>query len=139
MRWAWTPRRSDPAVRTRRPMSPVAAWPHRPTSSATRSRGGLAACAGLFVTGTDTGVGKTVLSAALLAAMRAPRGSRCARTSRSSPAWTSPAENGRADHELLAALAGMSTRGGRAAALRAGRLAAPRRASSPASASTPPR
>ena len=51
---------------------------HRLTSSASStafarpsSRRPVQAMRGLFVTGTDTGVGKTVLSAALLAAMAA--------------------------------------------------------------------
>lgn len=66
---------------------------------------------GLFVTGTDTGVGKTVLSAALLAAMAATG----ERVSAHKPAVTGlddPAANGThphwpADHELLGAAAGM--------------------------------
>jgi dethiobiotin synthetase len=66
---------------------------------------------GLFVTGTDTGVGKTVLSAALLAAIAAEGGS----VSAHKPAVTGldePGEGGTngvwpPDHELLAAAAGM--------------------------------
>jgi dethiobiotin synthetase len=66
---------------------------------------------GLFVTGTDTGVGKTVLSAALLAAIAAEGGS----VSAHKPAITGldePGERGTKgvwppDHELLAAAAGM--------------------------------
>lgn len=66
---------------------------------------------GLFVTGTDTGVGKTVLSAALLAAIAAEGGS----VSAHKPAVTGldePGEGGTKgawppDHELLAAAAGM--------------------------------
>ena len=66
---------------------------------------------GLFVTGTDTGVGKTVLSAALLAAIAAEGGS----VSAHKPAVTGLDEPGEAgtkgvwppDHELLAAAAGM--------------------------------
>ena len=66
---------------------------------------------GLFVTGTDTGVGKTVLSAALLAAIAAEGG--C--VSAHKPAVTGLDEPGEAgtkgvwppDHELLAAAAGM--------------------------------
>lgn len=66
---------------------------------------------GLFVTGTDTGVGKTVLSAALLAAIAAEGGS----VSAHKPAVTGldePGERGTSgvwppDHELLAAAAGM--------------------------------
>jgi dethiobiotin synthetase len=66
---------------------------------------------GLFVTGTDTGVGKTVLSAALVAAIAAEGNSVCAHK----PAVTGldePGENGTQglwppDHELLAAAAGM--------------------------------
>ncbi len=67
---------------------------------------------GLFVTGTDTGVGKTVLSAALLAAMTAAG----ERVSAHKPAVTgldeltmdASAVHWPADHELLAAAAGMS-------------------------------
>jgi dethiobiotin synthetase len=66
---------------------------------------------GLFVTGTDTGVGKTVLSAALLAAMSADG----EHVSAHKPAVTGLDEPGAdgapphwpADHELLAAAAGM--------------------------------
>jgi dethiobiotin synthetase len=66
---------------------------------------------GLFVTGTDTGVGKTVLSAALLAAIAAEG----ALVSAHKPAVTGLDEPGEAgtkgvwppDHELLAAAAGM--------------------------------
>jgi dethiobiotin synthetase len=68
---------------------------------------------GLFVTGTDTGVGKTVLSAALLAAMTAAG----ERVSAHKPAVTGldeheqaddgPAQSWPADHELLAAAARM--------------------------------
>jgi len=67
---------------------------------------------GLFVTGTDTGVGKTVLSAALLAAMAAEGESVRAHK----PVVTGLAEQRDgdadgvwpADHELLAAAAGMA-------------------------------
>jgi dethiobiotin synthetase len=66
---------------------------------------------GLFVTGTDTGVGKTVLSAALLAAIAAEGQP----VSAHKPAVTGIDEPGEAgtdglwppDHELLAAAAGM--------------------------------
>jgi dethiobiotin synthetase len=67
---------------------------------------------GLFVTGTDTGVGKTVLSAALLAAMTAAG----ERVSAHKPAVTGldeheqadgSAKSWPADHELLGAAAGM--------------------------------
>jgi dethiobiotin synthetase len=66
---------------------------------------------GLFVTGTDTGVGKTVLSAALLAAMAAAG----ERVSAHKPAVTGldeqrekgSAESWPADHELLGAAARM--------------------------------
>ena len=66
---------------------------------------------GLFVTGTDTGVGKTILSAALLAALRSEGRpvqaykpvvtglDRCRRNRRPGQ-WP-------ADHELLASAAGM--------------------------------
>jgi dethiobiotin synthetase len=61
---------------------------------------------GLFVTGTDTGAGKSVLSAVLLAAMRAAGESVRAHK----PAVTGldePIEGWPADHELLALAAGM--------------------------------
>jgi 8-amino-7-oxononanoate synthase len=50
----------------------------------TRAGGGSRACAmkGLIVTGTDTGIGKTVLAAGLTAALKARTGSRCR------PGWT---------------------------------------------------
>ena len=71
-----------------------------------RARGVAAACRGLFVTGTGTGVGKTVVAAAILAALRA-RGERVVAfkpvvsgtDDRSDPDWP-------ADDELLAAAAG---------------------------------
>jgi dethiobiotin synthetase len=63
---------------------------------------------GLFVTGTGTGVGKTVLSAALLAAMSAAG----VRVRAHKPVVTGldePADSGwPADHELLASVAGMT-------------------------------
>lgn len=63
---------------------------------------------GLFVTGTDTGVGKTVLSAALLAAMSAAgesvRAHKPAVTGLDEP----PNGDWPPDHELLAAAAGMT-------------------------------
>jgi dethiobiotin synthetase len=63
---------------------------------------------GLFVTGTGTGVGKTVLSAALLAAMAAAG----VRVRAHKPVVTGldePAESGwPPDHELLAGVAGMA-------------------------------
>jgi len=69
---------------------------------------------GLFVTGTDTGVGKTVLSAALLAAVRADgepvMAHKPAVTGLDEPpldAW-SPGEPWPPDHELLGAAAGMA-------------------------------
>jgi dethiobiotin synthetase len=62
---------------------------------------------GLFVTGTDTGVGKTVLSAALLAAINAD-----GETVRAyKPAVTGldePSQDWPADHELLGAAAGIA-------------------------------
>jgi dethiobiotin synthetase len=62
---------------------------------------------GLFVTATDTGVGKTVLSAALLAAMAAAG----ERVSAHKPVVTGldePADVWPFDHELLASVAGMT-------------------------------
>jgi dethiobiotin synthetase len=62
---------------------------------------------GLFVTGTDTGAGKTILSAALLAAMTAAgervRAHKPAVTGLDEPAGAWPP-----DHELLASAAGMT-------------------------------
>ncbi len=65
---------------------------------------------GLFVTGTDTGVGKTVLSAALLAAMAA-EGEAIRAHKPAVTGLTEPPAAGAgwpADHELLAAAAGMA-------------------------------
>jgi dethiobiotin synthetase len=62
---------------------------------------------GLFVTGTDTGVGKTIVSAALVAAMA----SEGERVSAYKPAVTGTGEEPGAwpqDHELLAQMAGMT-------------------------------
>lgn len=65
---------------------------------------------GLFVTGTDTGVGKSVVAAAICAALAA-RGERVAAFK---PAVTGlddePPEGWRADHELLAAATGQFAR-----------------------------
>jgi dethiobiotin synthetase len=78
---------------------------------------------GLLVTGTDTGVGKTVLSAALLVAMAAAGEGVLAHK----PAVTGldePSDSGwPPDHELLAQLAGM--RAEQVAPLRYGRPASP--------------
>lgn len=67
---------------------------------------------GLFVTGTDTGVGKTVLSAALLAAMVAagerPRAFKPVVTGLEEPTIGDRGEAWPADHELLALAAGTS-------------------------------
>jgi len=67
---------------------------------------------GLFVTATDTGVGKTVLSAALLAAMAAAgeraRAFKPAVTGLDEPAGAGAPGLWPADHELLATAAGMS-------------------------------
>jgi dethiobiotin synthetase len=80
---------------------------------------------GLFVTGTDTGVGKTVLSAALLAAMSAedepvraykPAVTGLAEPSADGAGWLP-------DHELLAAAAGMAAE--EVAPLRYGPAASP--------------
>jgi dethiobiotin synthetase len=67
--------------------------------------------AGLFVTGTDTGVGKTVLSAALLAAMRAAGEKVIAHKPAVSGLGEPPEGEGPpwpADHELLGAAAAMA-------------------------------
>ncbi len=62
---------------------------------------------GLFVTGTDTGVGKTVVAAAVAAALRA-RGERVAAFKPVLTGLDEPPEPGwPRDHELLAAAAGM--------------------------------
>jgi dethiobiotin synthetase len=61
---------------------------------------------GLFVTGTDTGAGKTIVSAALLAAM-ARAGERVAAHKPVVTGLDEPGESWPADHELLAAAAGM--------------------------------
>ena len=57
---------------------------------------------GLFVTGTDTGVGKTVLTAAVVAALRA----KSVRVTALKPIITGLDETGPADHEVLAQAAG---------------------------------
>ena len=57
---------------------------------------------GVFVTGTDTGVGKTVVAAAVCAALRA-RGERVAAWK---PVVTGTEEAGEPDHELLARASG---------------------------------
>jgi dethiobiotin synthetase len=63
---------------------------------------------GLFVTGTDTGVGKTVVAGAIVAALRA-RGERVAAYKPVVTGLDEPAEPGwPRDHELLAAAAGAS-------------------------------
>jgi dethiobiotin synthetase len=63
---------------------------------------------GLFVTGTDTGVGKTVVAGAVVAALRA-RGERVAAYKPVVTGLDEPAEPGwPRDHELLAAAAGAS-------------------------------
>ena len=61
---------------------------------------------GLFVTGTDTGAGKTVVSAALLAAM-AHAGERVVAHKPVVTGLDEPAGSWPADHQLLAAAAGM--------------------------------
>jgi dethiobiotin synthetase len=67
---------------------------------------------GLFVTATDTGVGKTVLSAALLAAMAAAgepvRAFKPVVTGLEDPQEVAARGDWPADHELLAAMAGMA-------------------------------
>jgi len=68
---------------------------------------------GLFVTATDTGVGKTVLAGALLAAMSAAgepvAAHKPAVTGLDEPAGAGAAASWPADHELLGAAAGMAT------------------------------
>ena len=75
----------------------------RSTSSARPRRRAPAALAlrGCFVTGTDTGVGKTVLAAALVAALRA-EASTCARQARGHGPRRARVRLGPLDHELLA-------------------------------------
>ncbi len=65
---------------------------------------------GLFVTGTDTAVGKTILSATLLAAMRAAGKRVGAHKPVLTGADTSPSGPWPADDELLALAAGMDAR-----------------------------
>jgi dethiobiotin synthetase len=62
---------------------------------------------GCFVTGTDTGVGKTVLAAAIVAALRAD-GVRVAAFKPVVTGLDEPEPGRPADHELLAAAAGMA-------------------------------
>ena len=81
---------------------------------------------GCFVTGTDTGVGKTVLAAAIAAALRA-RGVRVAAFKPVVTGLDEPEPGRPADHELLGAVDGARAVGGHAAALRARGLAAPGR------------
>ncbi len=94
--------------------------PHR---QATTRPGRLArhAVRGLFVTGTGTGVGKTIVSAALLAAMRDAgeqvRAYKPVVTGLAEPPGAWPP-----DHKLLGACRRKGARGGRAVALRTGRL-----------------
>jgi dethiobiotin synthetase len=86
---------------------------------------------GLFVTGTDTDVGKTVLSAALLAAMSAAGELVCAHkpavTGLDEPAGEASPARWPPDHELLAAAAGMSAE--QVAPLRYGPAVSPQLAS----------
>ncbi len=62
---------------------------------------------GLFVTGTDTGIGKTVLAAALIAAMRAS-GLAVTAYKPAVSGLDEPAERWPADHVLLGSLCGMA-------------------------------
>jgi dethiobiotin synthetase len=87
---------------------------------------------GLFVTGTDTGVGKTILSAALVATMRAggervrahkPVVTGINSTDRGGSSQPGPVGWWPPDHELLAAAAGMSPE--RVAPLRYGPAVSP--------------
>ena len=82
---------------------------------------------GLFVTGTDTGVGKTVVSAALLAAIAAAgepaRAHKPVLTGLAQRPETAGGESWPPDHELLAAAAGMSPE--EVAPLRYGAAASP--------------
>jgi dethiobiotin synthetase len=93
-------RRSTSSVRPPRPARPraAAARARRPKPASMR---------GLFITGTDTGAGKTVVAAALIAAMAAAgepaRAHKPAVTGLDEPTGSWPA-----DHELLASVAGMS-------------------------------
>ena len=97
--------------RRQRCAAAVRAGPRAPRSA----RGSSTACAtppsghgpvrGLFVTGTDTGVGKSVLAASICAAL-AESGERWRPSSRRSRARTSRGGDWPADHELLAEAAG---------------------------------
>ncbi len=68
---------------------------------------------GCFVTGTDTGVGKTVLAAAIAAALHA-RGVRVAAFKPVVTGLDEPEPGRPADHELLGAVDGARACGGRA-------------------------
>src|SRR5437660_8275404 len=107
-------RRAKRPPMTRSAMSPPPPRAAPPTTAsarpASRARPSAreAGVRGLFITATDTGVGKTILSAALLAAMADAGARPRART----PGLTGLAECGEAqgwppDHELLALAAGM--------------------------------
>jgi len=64
---------------------------------------------GCFVTGTDTGVGKTVLAAAIVASLR-ERGVEASALKPVITGLDEPAASGwPADHELLAAVSGRAT------------------------------
>ncbi len=83
----------------------------RPPSPARPSATAGSGVRGLFITGTDTGVGKTILSAALLAAM-AREGGRVRAykpvlTGLDDPSEMAARGDWPADHELLAAMTGM--------------------------------
>ena len=80
---------------------------------------------GCFVTGTDTGAGKTILAAALCAAIRAS-GERVAAFKPVVTGIDEPAGEWPADHELLAAVTGARPRRRHHADLRPRRLPAPR-------------
>ena len=108
-----------PAALARRARAPVSPDGERTVRRRARDRRpprGLAALAGtgarvmrgLFVTGTGTGVGKTILSAALLAAMAAA-GERVRAHKPVVTGLDEPLGDGMAaDHELLASVAGMT-------------------------------
>jgi dethiobiotin synthetase len=79
---------------------------------------------GVFVTGTDTGVGKTVLAAAICAALAA-RGEQVAAFKPAVTGLDEPPGEWRADHELLAGAASVGQAPGKVAPYRFGPPASP--------------
>ena len=117
-------RRSRPRRPPRRRCGCSTATPRSAAEGGVSRRAACPLMRGLFVTGTDTGVGKTVVAGAIVAALRA-RGERVAAFKPVVTGLDEPAEPGwPRDHELLAAAAGVAAGGGRAARVRPAGLAA---------------